>query len=62
MNVSNTLSQGYQQGSNIARASVLARILKMPVQNSIHKILISTLFKSLFCHKGQFKLQSFPRK
>ena len=54
---------------------VLARILKIPVQNSNSKtsappdlatsllrILIPTTFNSLFCQKGKFTLQSCPRQ
>ena len=54
---------------------VLARISKMPVQNSNFKIsarphlaidllqiLIQATFNSLVCHKGQFTLQLCPRR
>ena len=54
---------------------VLARISKMPVQNSNFKIsarpdwvtnllqiLIPTIFYSLLCQKGQFTLQLCPRR
>ena len=54
---------------------VLARILKLPVQNSNSKdsarpdlatqllhILIPTTFYSLLCQKGQFTLEPCPRR